>query len=236
MSEDRGGYGKSWFKVDLTSEHVPYDGFNLFLDTTPPQDPTFIINNGGATTEEQIVTAYLGHSDRTRRGYEIKIWGDVDTTYDPAIGRHEEQSDWVAYSPTYVFKLSNFNGSKRLYAKIRDDVWNETETLSFVVTFTGGEVPVEVGKTGDAPSFTSTPIVGEDFESQWAAEIAVRLPVRTLASATGTVAAVRPISLSASGSVSASRVVQFTASGVRQPATRWNRIISEEEELLLAIE
>lgn len=235
MSEDRGGYGKSWFKVDLTSEHVPYDGFNLFLDTTPPQDPTFIINNGGATTEEQIVTAYFGNSDPTRRGYQIKIWGDVDTTYDSAIARHEEQSDWVAYSPTYVFKLSNFNGSKRLYAKIRDDVWNETETLSFVVTFTGGEVPVEVGKTGDAPSFTSMPIIGEDFEERWAAEINIKIPVFDLAETSGNVSLIKNISISASAKVSASRKVEFIAQGTRLEASRWNKLIREDEELLLNI-
>ena len=233
MSEDRGGYGKSWFKVDLTSEHVPYDGFNLFLDTTPPQDPTFIINNGGATTEEQIVTAYLGHSDRTRSGYEIKIWGDVDTNYDPAIARHEEQSDWVAYSPTYVFKLSNFNGSKRLYAKIRDDVWNETETLSFSVTFTGGEQPVQVGRAADSASFTSSPILGQEFEQRWASEIAARRPVKTLIMVSGSVSASRPLEISASAQVSAHRNVEFAIAGERQTATRWNKLISEDEELLL---
>lgn len=236
MSEDRGGYGKSWFKVDLTSEHVPYDGFNLFLDTTAPQNPTFTINDGSSTTEEQIVTAYLGHSDRARNGYEIKIWGDVDTAYDPAIARHEEQSQWIAYTPQYAFKLSRYNGSKRIYAKIRDDVWNETHALTFIVTFTGGETPVEVGRAADAPSFTALPILGDSFETSWAAEIAIRFPLRTFASASGTVSSVRPVAASAQGTISATRNIQFSVSGIRQPATRWNRLISEEEELLLVIE
>jgi hypothetical protein len=234
MSEDRGGYGKSWFKVDLTSEYVPYDDFNLYLDTTPPQNPTFIINNGGATTEEQIVTAHLGHSDRTRTGYEIKIWGDVDTAYDAAVARTEAQSDWVAFSPTYLFKLSDFNGSKRLYAKIRDDVWNETETLTVTIAFTGGEDPViEIGKAADAPNFTSTPIVGEEFEQTWAAEINVTIPVETLTRVSGSVSARKYVSTSASGQVSASRTVEFITEGTRLEATRWNRIIRDEEELLL---
>ena len=233
MSEDRGGYGKSWFRVDLTSEHVPYDDFNIYLDTTPPQNPTFIINNGGATTEEQLVTAYINHSDRTRRGYEIKIWGDVDTTYDPAIARHEEQSDWVAFSPTYLFKLSRYNGSKRLYAKIRDDVWNETDTLSFTVTFTGGEQPVEVGKAADAPSFTSAPILGEEFEQRWATEVNTRIPVSDLAEISGNVSLIKNVTISASARVSASRKVQFVTEGTRLEASRWNKLISEDEELLV---
>lgn len=236
----RGGEGNSWFMVNLTSEHVPYSPSTLprgiFLDTAPPENPTFIINNGGPTTDEQIVTAHLAHCDYPiRRGYQIKIWGDVDPDYNSSVKKSEEDSEWVAFSPTYLFKLSRYNGSKTLYAKIRDDVWNETEALSFVVTFTGGETPVEVGKTGDAPSFTSTPIVGQEFETQWAAEIRVKLPVRTLAVASGTVSAVRPVTASTQGIVSASRTVQFTINGVRQPATRWNRIVSEEEELLLSI-
>ena len=235
MSEGRGGYGNSWFKVDLTSAHVDDNDFNLWLDTTAPQDPTFIINNGGATTEDQLVTAHLNHSDRTRSGYEIKIWGDVDTSYDLAMARHEEQSEWVAFSPTYLFKLSRYNGSKRLYAKIRDDVWNETETLSFVVTFTGGEEPVQVGKVGDAPNFTSTPILGEDFEQRWATEIKTSTPLRTLAEITGNVSLIKNISISASAKVSASRKVEFIAQGTRLEASRWNKLIREDEELLLNI-
>jgi hypothetical protein len=233
MSEDRGGYGKSWFKVDLTSDPVAYDDFNLFLDTTAPQNPTFIINNGGATTEEQIVTAHLGHSDRTRTGYQIKIWGDVDAEYDPAIARQEQNSEWVAFSPTYLFKLSRFNGSKRVYAKIRDDVWNETAALTVTITFTGGEEPVQVGKGADAPSFTSAPILGEEFEQVWAAEINVTIPVQILAETTGNVSLIKNMSISASGQVSASRRVQFVTEGTRLQASRWNKLITEDEELLL---
>lgn len=236
-----GGKGHSWFQVDLTSEYVPDESMGIFLDTTPPEHPTFIVNNGESSTDEQIVTAHLAHCDYpVRPGYQIKIWGDVDPAYNPAVAETEEDSTWVAFSPTYLFKLSEYNGSKNLFAKIRDDVWNETEALTVTISFTGGEEPppppVEIGKAADAPSFTSVPIVGEDFETQWAAEIAIRIPTQTLAVTSGSVAAVKPVSLSASGKVSASKAVEFTVNGVRQPASRWNRIITEEEELLLTIE
>lgn len=236
--QGRGGEGNSWFMVEVTSEHVPggNDSTGIFLDTTAPKHPTFIINNGGATTDEQIVTAHLAHCDYPiRRGYQIKIWGDVDTEYDPAIARHEEQSQWIAFTPTYLFKLSRYNGSKRLYAKIRDDVWNETATLSFTVTFTGGEQPVEVGKAADSPGFTALPIIGKDFEQSWAAEIDTRIPVSDLAEISGNVSLIKNVTISASGKVSASRKVQFSTEGVRLEASRWNKLINEDEELLLNI-
>jgi hypothetical protein len=230
-----GGKGHSWFQVDLTSDYVPDESMGIFLDTTPPERPTFIVNNGESSTEEQIVTAYLAHCDYpVRPGYQIKIWGDVDTEYDPAIARQEENSEWVAFSPTYLFKLSRFNGSKRVYAKIRDDVWNETETLTVSIAFTGGEDPVvEVGKAADGPSFTSAPLIGQEFEQSWAAEIDTRLPSRNLAEVSGSIAAVRTINASVSGTGRTFKSVEFKISGQRQEASRWNRIISDEEELLL---
>jgi hypothetical protein len=230
-----GGKGHSWFQVDLTSDYVPDESMGIFLDTTPPEHPTFIINNGESSTDEQIVTAHLAHCDYpVRPGYQIKIWGDVDPDYNSAVARTEEQSDWVAFSPTYLFKLSRFNGSKRLYAKIRDDVWNETETLTVSIAFTGGEDPVvEVGRGADGPSFTSAPILGEEFEQVWAAEINVTIPVETLAEITGNVSLIKNVSISASAQVSASRRVQFVTQGTRLQASRWNKLITEDEELLL---
>lgn len=229
-----GGKGHSWFQVQLTSEHVPDESFGLFLDTTAPKHPTFIINNGESSTDEQIVTAHLAHCDYpVRPGYQIKIWGDVDADYNPAVARTEAQSDWVAFSPTYLFKLSDFNGSKRLYAKIRDDVWNETAALTVTITFTGGEEPVQVGKAADGPSFTSAPLIGQEFEQSWAAEIDTRLPSRNLAGVSGSIAAVRTINASVSGTARTFKTVEFKISGQRQEASRWNRIISDEEELLL---
>lgn len=238
----RGGEGNSWFMVNLTSEHVPYSPSTLprgiFLDTAPPENPTFIINNGGPTTDEQIVTAHLAHCDfPIRRGYQIKIWGDVDPDYNSSVKKSEEDSEWVAFTPTYLFKLSRYNGSKTLYAKIRDDVWNETEALVVTLTFTGGEEPPQpeptFGRAADAPGFTSTPITGQDFEERWATEISVTRPVRTLISGSGTVASYRPITISASSQVSASRRVEFCISAERQEAARWNKLINEDEELLL---
>jgi hypothetical protein len=235
MSEN-GGYGYSWFKVDLTSAFVPDNNFGIHLDTTAPSSPTFIINNGSGSSSDQLVTAHFAHADYpVRAGYQIKIWGSVDTSYDPDIKATEAASQWVAFSPTRMVKLSQSNGNKNLQAKIRDDVWNETAALNVVVTLTGQEQQQTTITVGDAPSFTSVPILGQDFEQKWAAEVDSRLPVKTLTAVSGSVALIKTLTVTASAQVSASRLVEFRTNGTRLPASRWNRIIKEDEELLLSL-
>ena len=236
----RGGEGSSWFEVELTSDYVSADNTGIILDTTAPERPTFIVNNGGASTDQQVVTAHLAHCDfPVRRGYQIKIWGNVDTSYDPNIKATEAESQWVAFSPTRMVKLSQYNGDKNLKAKIRDDVWNETAALNVVVTLTGQpEPPPETEPTitiGDAPSFTTAPILGQEFEQKWAAEVDSRLPVKTLTAVSGSVALIKTLTVTTSAQVSASRLVEFRTNGTRLPASRWNRIIKEDEELLLSL-
>jgi hypothetical protein len=134
-----------------------------------------------------------------------------------------------------MVKLSQSNGNKNLQAKIRDDVWNETAALNVVVTLTGQEQQQTTITVGDAPSFTSVPILGQDFEQKWAAEVDSRLPVKTLTAVSGSVALIKTLTVTASAQVSASRLVEFRTNGTRLPASRWNRIIKEDEELLLSL-
>ena len=210
-------------------------GFELHLDTTAPSNPTFIINNGSGSSNNQLVTAHLAHADYpVTAGYQIKIWGSVDASYDPNINTTEEASQWVAFSPTRMLKLSQYSGNKNLHAKIRDDVWNETAALNVVVTLTG--LPEPRSTLGDeTPSFTSVPILGQDFEQKWAAEVDSRLPVKTLTAVSGSVALIKTLTITASAQVSASRLVEFRTNGTRLPASRWNRIIQEDEELFLSL-
>ena len=210
-------------------------GFELHLDTTAPSNPTFIINNGSGSSNNQLVTAHLAHADYpVTAGYQIKIWGSVDASYDPNINTTEEASQWVAFSPTRMLKLSQYSGNKNLHAKIRDDVWNETAALNVVVTLTG--LPEPRSTLGDeTPSFTSVPILGQDFEQKWAAEVDSRLPVKTLTAVSGSVALIKTFTITASAQVSASRLVEFRTNGTRLPASRWNRIIQEDEELFLSL-
>lgn len=108
--------------------------FNITLDTLAPSGNTFLINNNDVFTNSSAVTAYFTTQDVSTTGYQIKIWGAVDTAENANIQTLEANSAWVAYSASAAVKLSSGDGSKTLFAKIRDDVWNETSQLSDSIT------------------------------------------------------------------------------------------------------
>lgn len=123
--------------------------FNLILDTLGPQDPSVSINSGDAYTNDQLVTLSIGTSDSDKTGYQMKIWGDVDTAYDTNIQATEGTSTWITFATSKQVKLSTGDGTKTVYVKLRDDVWNESaqasdsitlDTTVPVVTITGPDV------------------------------------------------------------------------------------------------
>ena len=108
--------------------------FNITLDTLAPSGNTFSINNADVFTNTSAVTAYFTTADASTTGYQIKIWGAVDTAENANIQTLEANSAWIAYSGSTAVKLSSGDGSKTLYGKIRDDVYNETAELSDSIT------------------------------------------------------------------------------------------------------
>lgn len=100
--------------------------FNLELDTTGPASPAISINGGDALTTGQSVTAGITTGDGDTTGYQMKIWGDVDTGTDANIQDTEVGSTWIAFAATKAVELSAGDGSKTLHLKIRDDVYNES--------------------------------------------------------------------------------------------------------------
>jgi hypothetical protein len=107
----------------------------ITLDQTAPQGVTLTLQAGVQYTEEQIVTANPETSDGVTTGYQQKIWGDVDPTYDGVVQATEGASAWFDYAtyPTYAIKLSNGLGSKTIYTKIRDDMANESAQASATI-------------------------------------------------------------------------------------------------------
>lgn len=112
--------------------------FNITLDTTAPGGASIVLESGASYTGTQTINARLATSDGTTTGYQIKIWGDVDTSYDSNVQASEGASSWVTVGGSFPYdqtiKLSTGDGSKTVYAKIRDDVWNETSQLSDTIT------------------------------------------------------------------------------------------------------
>jgi len=108
--------------------------FNITLDTLAPSGATFSINNNDAFTASAVVTAYFNTVDGDTTGYQIKIWGDVNTSADADVQATENASAWISYAASKSITLSSGDGSKTVYAKIRDDVYNETAQLSDSIT------------------------------------------------------------------------------------------------------
>lgn len=119
-------------------EFIPIAGgtasFTLTLDTTAPQGASISINSGAAYATSQNVTLAVTTSDTPTTGYQMKIWGDVDTADNANIQATEGASTFITYSATQAVKLSSGDGNKDLHCKIRDDVWNTTSQLDDSIT------------------------------------------------------------------------------------------------------
>lgn len=104
--------------------------FYLELDTTAPANPSIIIENGSQFANQQLVEIAIDCTDEDTYGYQMKIWGDVDESYDSDIQSKEETSNWITYQTSKQIKLSSGAGEKVLFLRIRDDVWNVSAQAS----------------------------------------------------------------------------------------------------------
>ena len=104
----------------------------LTLDTTAPASPT--IDVGGTYTAAQLINAVIGTGDGTTTNYQMKLWGNVDTAFDVNVQATEAASAWITYATSKQIKLASGDGSKTVYVKIRDDVYNESAQASDSIT------------------------------------------------------------------------------------------------------
>lgn len=140
--------------------------FNLTLDTTGPSNPTVSIEANASYATQQLVNLTIGTGDAITTGYQMKIWGNVDTTYDTSVKDTEVLSQWITYATTKQVKLLTGDGTKTIYLKIRDDVYNESaqasdsitlDTTRPVVTISGPDVTKISEQSGkDVASFSFT--------------------------------------------------------------------------------
>ncbi|MDW7673788.1 MAG: hypothetical protein SCK28_04540 [Bacillota bacterium] len=141
--------------------------FHLTLDTTGPANPIIIIEGGAAFSNDPFVDCAISTDDSITSGYQMKIWGDVDTANNPDIQETEGTSSWITYQEIKQVKLSNGDGPKQLYLKLRDDVYNESgqasdsitlDTTKPVVTISGpdiSKISKQSGKNTASFSFMS---------------------------------------------------------------------------------
>ena len=131
--------------------------FNLTLDTLAPSITSFQINSGASVTTNRNVTLNIVSADAAA----MKIWGINGVASEAA-------ASWEAFAGSKSVTLTSGDGSKTVYVKVRDSVYNEssassaTITLSTAIpeiTITGPDVSViseNSGKNVSTFSFSSS--------------------------------------------------------------------------------
>jgi hypothetical protein len=150
------------------------NNFSLTLDTVAPAVPSISLAGGAAYTSSQTVTATISTADTPTTGYTMKIWGDLDLTQakadglvgGTATGTAESDALFISFVTSKSIKLSAGDGSKTIYCKIRDDVYNISAQASDAITLdtsvptisiTGPDVSKVSKQTGkDTCSFSFT--------------------------------------------------------------------------------
>lgn len=97
--------------------------FNLTLDTLAPTISAFQINSGASVTTSQNVTLTITSADAAA----MKIWGINGVATESA-------ASWETFASTKSVTLTAGDGSKTVYVKVRDSVYNESAASSATIT------------------------------------------------------------------------------------------------------
>lgn len=131
--------------------------FNLTLDTLAPTISAFTINSGASVTTSQTVTLTITSADAAA----MKIWGINGVATESA-------ASWETFASSKQVTLTSGDGTKTVYVKVRDSVYNESASTSAsitlstaipTITITGPDVSViseQDGKNVATFSFTSS--------------------------------------------------------------------------------
>jgi len=148
--------------ADWWDEFLPIAGgasyVTVTLDTTGPADASVSINGGDVYATDQTVTLTIGTTDSDTTGYQMKVYGDVDEAADANVQTAEGDSAWITFATSKSIELASGDGSKTVYVKIRDDVWNVSTEASDSITLdtTQPTVTVQSGPTPDRISKIDT--------------------------------------------------------------------------------
>lgn len=138
--------------------------FNLTLDTTGPQSVAVSINNGAAKTNTRVVNLAISTADGSTTGYQMKIWG-IDGV------ANEGSASWETFQSAKQVTLTTGDGTKTVYVKLRDDVYNESAVVNDtivldtnvpVVTITGPDYS-KISKVGGKDTATISFVSDVDF-------------------------------------------------------------------------
>lgn len=116
--------------------------FNLTLDTLAPTISAFTINSGASVTTSRNVTLTITSTDAAA----MKIWGINGVA-------NEADATWETFSSSKSVTLTSGDGSKTVYVKVRDAVYNESSASSATITLSTA-IP-EITVTGPDVSIIS---------------------------------------------------------------------------------
>ena len=120
--------------------------FQLTLDTLAPSINSFTINDGASVTTSRNVTLKITAPEAAS----MKIWG-IDGV------ATEAAASWETFSAEKAVTLPSGDGTKTVYIKVRDSVYNESAASSDTITLstaiptisiTGPDVSVISEQTG----------------------------------------------------------------------------------------
>lgn len=97
--------------------------FNLTLDTLAPTISAFAINSGASVTTSTSVTLSITCADAAS----MKIWGINGVASEAA-------ATWETFASSKSVTLTSGDGSKTVYIKVRDSVYNESSASSATIT------------------------------------------------------------------------------------------------------
>lgn len=141
--------------------------FILTLDTTAPSGLTLAINGGAAATSSRAVTLTIGVTDADTTGYQMLIWG-IDGV------ASEAAATWQTYATSKAVTLTDGDGTKTVYIKVRDAVGNvvssavsatiELDTTAPTVTVTYGPSAAVISVGGTVTQSTVKWTASEVFD------------------------------------------------------------------------
>jgi len=134
----------------------------ITLDTTAPSNPIINISGGAVFTTAQLVNLSISVEDTDKTGYQMLVWGDVDTTYDTNIKEEEGLSSWIPYNNNPQIRLSAGDGSKTISIRVRDDVHNASSVAVGSISM-DTSVPTVTVTTPDVSKISK--IAGKDTTS-----------------------------------------------------------------------
>lgn len=103
--------------------------FNLELDTLAPSGLSCVINGDATSCTTRNVTLSIAISDSSTTGYTMKVWGIEGADSEAA-------ASWETFNASKSITLTDGDGLKTVYVKVKDDVGNESSIVSDSITLT----------------------------------------------------------------------------------------------------